>query len=640
MLVQKREEPLVIHEQELQFHSYVTQSEVSRVFPNQVKLKNPSIVHQVKQIERRFNTAKPAIFVLNVFNQVLYWNDICEELTGIDALHVLGTSNHHLLFNLTSKPHLAEILITNDLQLMRKNYPYSQISSILSGGHQIREWCSGENGGARLLQIHAAPITNEQGKCIGAIEIIVDRTSPGKKRSLTKLKQQKGAWPNSTPDIPFQVITPDGKIKFMNQASEQLFQFTTREALGRSFEQLLASPNEISAFRKSLNGVVSGQQLSEPLELEIQTAEKKRSTVVSILWPAEKNGRCHEIYSLCVDTAPRMRTEEALKFSEFKYRELFENSTDLLAILDLNGNILNINPSFARFLGFEINQLETMNIRELICRQDLALLFQKLKDFIHGKINEPLEYKWIKKNGAQAYVELNFRLLPKDVQQQRTILVIAHDSTRQRNLERDLNESYHQVIDTLVDFIDTKDIYTGKHSQRLVQDCLYLADRADLSQRQRKDLEVAAILHDVGKIKIPKTVLEKFGVLTEEEKKILRTHAEIGAKAVEKIPRFYRISKTIKYHHERFDGTGYPEGLIREQIPVEARILSIVDAFDAMMSDRPYRKSLGIRIAMKELKKGSGTQFDPIIIEEYIEFLKRKYHVDDNGEPDYNEIKN
>jgi len=624
----------VVNESALRFFSYSQPNFRLQHEWNQSNHRETIFIQEIKRIENKFKKRRPAIFVINNLHEVIYWNKACESLTGIDAAAILGTDDHQVAFTPEKQPQVVDIIVANDLQSMHQYYPAVKTSSIFPSGFRVRKYFSDISGKASYVNIHGTSILDEEGKCLGAIEIIFNKphSLPGVEGA--PCEQSEGDALKSPLDIPIQTFYPNGRIKSWNQASEKFFQTPHQNFLNKSFQDFLSTRRDRSLFNKALKGISTKPYLPISLELQIKTPGGRQKSVYSVLCPLCVNGRLHEINCTCFDYTDHKHIENALNESYLKYHELFENTTDLLAIIDLKGNIRSINQSFASFVGLSVSQLEQMNIQDLISKQDFKILKQRAKAYLNDANKGAIEFLWNRPDNTQAFLDINFRFL-RNNKQNPSILVIAHDHTARRNLEHDLQESYRQVITSLVNFIDTKDAYTGKHSQRLVKDCLYLANQLGLSPKQKKDLEVAAILHDVGKIKIPKSILEKFGNLTEQEKKILHTHAEIGANAVERIPRFYQISKTIKYHHERYDGTGYPEGLTGKDIPVEARILAVVDAFDAMMNNRPYRKSLGLGKALKELKAGRGTQFDPVIVNNYLDYLKRKYHVDDNGQPDY-----
>jgi putative two-component system response regulator len=174
-----------------------------------------------------------------------------------------------------------------------------------------------------------------------------------------------------------------------------------------------------------------------------------------------------------------------------------------------------------------------------------------------------------------------------------------------------LKTAYKESLLVLANAIEARDAYTHAHMKRLSDYALALAFQLGWDETQLEALEYGAILHDIGKIYVPETVLCKNGKLTDEEWVEMRKHPEVGARMIRDIPYLASAIPMVLYHHERWDGTGYPEGLRGEEIPASARLLTVADAFDAMTSDRPYREALSADMAYEEIIDGSGQQFDP-----------------------------
>lgn len=167
------------------------------------------------------------------------------------------------------------------------------------------------------------------------------------------------------------------------------------------------------------------------------------------------------------------------------------------------------------------------------------------------------------------------------------------------------------VVQTLAEAIDAKDKYTNGHSARVAQYAREIARRYGYTTKQQEDIYMMGLLHDVGKIGIPDSVINKPGSLTAEEYEVIKTHSRVGARILRKIEEMPKLVESARWHHERYDGTGYPDGLIGESIPEEARIIAVADAYDAMSSRRSYRDILDQKTVRQEIIKGKGTQFDP-----------------------------
>ncbi|MGH9828705.1 MAG: HD-GYP domain-containing protein [Blastocatellia bacterium] len=166
--------------------------------------------------------------------------------------------------------------------------------------------------------------------------------------------------------------------------------------------------------------------------------------------------------------------------------------------------------------------------------------------------------------------------------------------------------------------LDLKDLNTGVHSTRLAEWALHVAGELGLDESCLADIEVAALLHDIGKIGIPDAILNKPAKLSGEEYSLMKKHPEYGWLVLHKIPGLESASLMILHHHENYDGSGYPGSLKGEEIPIGSRIVSVIDAFDAMVSMRPYRAGLPFEEAERRLLEASGTQFDPDVLKSFL----------------------
>jgi HD-GYP domain-containing protein (c-di-GMP phosphodiesterase class II) len=187
-----------------------------------------------------------------------------------------------------------------------------------------------------------------------------------------------------------------------------------------------------------------------------------------------------------------------------------------------------------------------------------------------------------------------------------------------KEMEEQLAELRTSLICAFNQLLDLKDLNTGVHSTRLAEWALHVAGELGLEGSSLSDIEVAALLHDIGKIGIPDAILQKPAKLTEQEYDLMKKHPEYGWAVLRNVPGMERASLIILHHHESFDGRGYPAGLKGEEIPVGSRIVSVIDSFDAMVSSRPYREGLPFEEAERRLLQARGTQFDPEVVDRFL----------------------
>ncbi|PWB69056.1 hypothetical protein C3F09_10650 [candidate division GN15 bacterium] len=192
-----------------------------------------------------------------------------------------------------------------------------------------------------------------------------------------------------------------------------------------------------------------------------------------------------------------------------------------------------------------------------------------------------------------------------------------------QKLYQNVRSAFIQAIKALANAVEARDKYTAGHTDRVIKLAEQVAMHLRWSKRQMETMTVGCMLHDIGKIGVPDSILNKPEQLDEREREIMRNHPLVGVRIVREIELFKPAIPYIISHHERYDGTGYPKGLKGTEIPIEGRLLSVVDTFDAIMSDRPYRKGAQLATAVSELVDNRGKQFDPEMVDAFLEVLRR-----------------
>lgn len=199
-----------------------------------------------------------------------------------------------------------------------------------------------------------------------------------------------------------------------------------------------------------------------------------------------------------------------------------------------------------------------------------------------------------------------------------TIALPAAATLKNAMLVSDLEDLFIGTVKSLASAVDAKSPWTAGHSERVTRYALEIGKKMELHGEEVRELELAGLLHDIGKIGTNEAILDKPCKLNPEETEIVKMHPGKGAELLDNIKQLGRIIPVVRHHHEKYDGTGYPGGLKGEEIPLSSRILSVVDAYDAMKADRPYRKGMAGDLIIEEIKRCSGTQFDPYVVEIFL----------------------
>lgn len=232
-------------------------------------------------------------------------------------------------------------------------------------------------------------------------------------------------------------------------------------------------------------------------------------------------------------------------------------------------------------------------------------------------IDEPQIERRMAAVGAEAFLRKPF-----DAE----VLTEAVSARLKRAEEFRLAESrraYLSAIELLADIIEARDAYTHEHTGRVRRFALLLGECLGWSERQLEVLGLVALLHDIGKIAIPDAILRKAGPLTAEEATVMRLHPVVGYDILQRVPYLAGAASGVRGHHERWDGQGYPDKLAGDNIPLEARIVTIADTFDAITTDRPYRQARSVELALAELERESGRQFDPALVALFTQHTER-----------------
>ncbi len=326
------------------------------------------------------------------------------------------------------------------------------------------------------------------------------------------------------------------------------------------------------------------------------------------------------------------QNEEALRQSEEKYRTILESIGDGYYESDLKGNLTFFNDALCRIWGYPREELLGMSNRNYMDKETSKRLYQASnKTYVTGVPEKLFECDIIGKDGSPKSILTSFALLKDAAGKAIGFRGVVRDISELKKLERERQESLDQLkkslsatIHAMSVTVESRDPYTAGHQRRVAELAVAIARIVKLDENRIEGLRMAGTIHDLGKISIPAEILTKPTKLTTIEFEIVKMHAQAGYDILKNIDFPWPIARIVIEHHERMDGSGYPNRLTSEKILQESKILAVADVVEAMASHRPYRPSLGIDTALEEITKNRGKLFDEGIVDACLTLFKEK----------------
>lgn len=323
--------------------------------------------------------------------------------------------------------------------------------------------------------------------------------------------------------------------------------------------------------------------------------------------------------------------QEALAEREFQFRLLAENSSDIISRHDTSGTFLYASPACRHILGYEPEELIGTSFLTYIHPDDASQLEELLSSSSRIDPTLGIPYRASRKNGDYIWLETTARVIYDDENGVVEIQASSRDITERKESQvalqqahEGLREAYDKTIEGWVVALDLRDRETEGHTQRVTQMTVRLARELRFTEDEIVHIRRGALLHDMGKMGIPDEILQKPGPLTDEEWAIMRRHPQYAYQMLSPISYLNQALIIPYYHHERWDGSGYPQGLKGDQIPIYARLFAVVDVWDALSSDRPYRKRMPPKEVTEYLQKEAARLFDPEIVEKFLPLITTK----------------
>ena len=316
------------------------------------------------------------------------------------------------------------------------------------------------------------------------------------------------------------------------------------------------------------------------------------------------------------------------KQAEELFKKLFINSPNAIFVVQ-DRKFKLVNPQFTKETGYSEKELLNRDSLELLHPEDKEIVREKIIKNLKKGISSPFEYRGIRKDGEtrwalQVVTSITY-------QGKRAMLGNFKDVTDIKQAEKDLQQSYKKLqktmegtINVIVKIVEAKDPYTAGHQIRVSKLATAIAKEIELSSDRIEGIRIASLVHDIGKISLPAEILSKPSKLNEMEYSLIKDHSKIGFDILKSIEFPWPVARIILQHHERIDGSGYPQGLKGKKILLEAKIIGVADVLEAMSSHRPYRPALGIDKALEEISQNRGILYDTEVVDACSKLFKEK----------------
>jgi len=329
--------------------------------------------------------------------------------------------------------------------------------------------------------------------------------------------------------------------------------------------------------------------------------------------------------------AERKRAEEATKLAHAELDQIFQTAADGMRVIDKDFNVLRVNETFSTLAGVSRDEMVSKKCYEVFAGPDCHTPSCSLTRILGGE--ERVEYELEKERTDGIRIPCILTATPFRRPDGELIGIVAdfRDITERKRAEEELQHTLEKlrealggIIQTVALTVEVKDRYTAGHQRRVANLARAIANEMGLPQEQIDGLRMAGLIHDLGKISIPAEILSKPTRLNEFEWGMIKGHPKVGYDILRKTEFPWPVAQIVLQHHERMDGSGYPQGLSGEEIILEATILGVADVVEAMVSHRPYRSARGIDKALEEISQNKGVLYDPEVVDACLKLFTEK----------------
>jgi PAS domain S-box-containing protein/putative nucleotidyltransferase with HDIG domain len=484
-----------------------------------------------------------------------------------------------------------------------------------------------KDGATRTVEVSVSLVRNTKGEPAGFRGTLRDVTE--KKRADEALRESEEKYRQLVDNAPAGIYEVDfiqRRFITVNDVMCEYTGYTKEELLGNMSPFDVLTEDSKALFMERMAKIFAGEKVPEAVEYTIKTKEDKIIWVILNHKLIYEKGFPKGARAVVHNITERKLADQALRKSEEKYRFLVDNANEAIFIAQ-DGFIKFPNPKTVQILGYSDLELCRIPYMDLVHPDDRSIL-SGFREKREGNTELTTTYSIRVINCAGEEIWAQISSVPIAWEDRPATLNFVRDITVQKKAEEELRHSIDKLrkitgatIQAMAQTVEVRDPYTAGHQKRVADLARAIATRMGLGADRVDGIRMAGVIHDIGKISVPAEILSKPGLLTPLEFSLIKTHSQIGYDILKDIEFPWDIATMVLQHHERLDGSGYPQGVTGERILLEARILTVADVVEAMASHRPYRPSLGMDKALEEIKDKSGRFYDPDVVDACVQLF-------------------
>lgn len=562
---------------------------------------------------RTWQDAPLAYQSLNSRATILEVNMAWERLTGYTAAEMVG----HNYLELVPEEHFQDF--------------YRNLELLMTQGELVGQDCFLQRKDGSVLNVQIFARLKEGGDLTDCM--LVDVT--GFRRTERELIESEGRFRSLFALAPTPIAIHDERSVLMaNQACARFLGFESPdELIGLPLAELVPEDDR-SDVAERVGRLIAEGGVAPARESRFVRKDGTLAFGEAFAAPVVLDGQ-RVVYVVALDLAERLRAQEALEESESRFRDLFEFSGDPIVVHDGRVAILANRAALESFGLAPDTETAGIALEDFIEPDSMELVARRIAVLMSGQQEEtPAELHLRRADGTDWHAEA--KSAPLNIDGRRVLQTTFRDLSERKRTEEELRR-YRSQLEALLDerteslarvrqeldaviavvsrTVEMRDPYTAGHQRRVAALAVAIARQLGMADFDVEQLEVAALLHDVGKVGIPAELLSKPGKLTALEDELVRSHVDAGHEIALSANFESNIAETIRQHHERIDGSGYPQGLVGDELLPTAKVLMVADVVEAMSSHRPYRPTLGAQAALDEVVRGKGTLYEAEVVE-------------------------